>query len=113
MFPTIFGTVRKNNLTRDFRQLLEKCGLYQRHTGWHTLRHTFASHLVMQGTPLKTVAELLGHQSTRMTEIYSHLEPEHLRKSVEKLPFGKKRQVRRKSAKSSERSKRLKVVKEK
>ena len=114
VFPTIFGTVRKNNLGRDFRQELEKCGLYQKGVGWHTLRHTFPSHLVMQGTPLKTVAELLGHQSTRMTEIYSHLALDHLRESIERLPFGKKRHLaRKKSAKSGRRSERLKVVKEK
>lgn len=112
VFPTIYGTVRKNNLTRDFRLLLEKCKLYEKGVGWHTLRHTFASHLVMEGTPLKAVAELLGHQSTRMTEVYSHLAPDHLRDSIEKLPFGRKRQARKKSAKSRQISKKLKVVKE-
>jgi integrase len=110
VFPTIYGTLRKNNLTRDFRQLLEKCGLYRKGIGWHTLRHTFASHLVMPGTPLKTVAELLGHQSTRMTEVYSHLAPDHLRESVEGLPFGEPEEKR--STRSRERSKRLEVVKE-
>ena len=68
----------------------------------------------MQGTPLKAVAELLGHQSTRMTEIYSHLAPDHLRDSVQKLPFGKKKQqLRKKSARRRLTSKKLKVVKEK
>jgi len=91
VFPTVYGTVRRNNLGRDFKNLLKKCGLYEQRTGWHTLRHTFASHLVMKGTPLKTVSELLGHSSTRTTEIYSHLAPDHLREAIEKLSFGKEK----------------------
>lgn len=51
----------------------------------HTLRHTFASHLVMKGTPLHTVARLLGHSSTTTTEIYSHLSPDHLQTAVNQL----------------------------
>lgn len=49
---------------------------------FHTLRHTFASWLVEEGTPLYTVKELLGHADFSMTQRYSHLAPEALQAAV-------------------------------
>ena len=52
---------------------------------FHTLRHTFASHLVMAGVDLTTVKELMGHKSLSMTLRYAHLAPKHKADSVSKL----------------------------
>jgi integrase len=48
----------------------------------HDLRHSFASALVNKGVPIYDVQKLLGHQSIKTTERYSHLAPERLRTSV-------------------------------
>jgi integrase len=45
---------------------------------FHTLRHTFASWHVQNGTPLFTLRDLLGHHSISMTERYSHQDPKGL-----------------------------------
>ena len=52
---------------------------------FHTLRHTFASWLAIQGTPIYTIKELMGHKTLAMTERYAHLIPDAKREAVEKL----------------------------
>lgn len=52
---------------------------------WHDLRHTFASRLVMKGTDLRTVQDLMGHKTITMTQRYAHLSPEHQREAVQRL----------------------------
>lgn len=52
---------------------------------WHDLRHTFASRLTMQGTPLRVVQSLMGHGSIVTTTRYSHMEPGFERAAVERL----------------------------
>lgn len=61
------------------------------HIGWHTLRHSFASHLVMHNRSMKEVQELLGHSDFKQTLRYAHLAPSVKRDAVEMLdrPVGR------------------------
>jgi len=56
-----------------------------REIGWHVLRHTFASHLVMRKRSLKETQELLGHSDIKQTMRYAHLSPDVKREAVAAL----------------------------
>ena len=45
------------------------------YTGVHVLRHTFCSHLAMQGAPARAIQELAGHKDLKTTQRYMHLSP--------------------------------------
>jgi site-specific recombinase XerD len=80
------GRIYKNRLRKRFMTLTKKLG-FGEITKIHTLRHTFASHLVMKGVDLPTLKKLMGHSDIDTTMIYSHLTEKHVDDAVKRLEF--------------------------
>lgn len=64
--------------------LVQKAGI-KKTVSPHTFRHSFATHLIEGGANLRAVQEMLGHESITTTEIYTHLDREFLRKTLEQF----------------------------
>jgi len=77
------GRLTTRSLGRILERYLREAGLV-RHASPHTLRHSFATHLLDRGADLRSVQELLGHAHLTTTQIYTHISIERLRDSYEK-----------------------------
>ena len=86
MFVNKFG---RRLTTRSVARMLEKylrlTGLDRRTTP-HSLRHSFATHLLDRGADIRSVQELLGHKSLVTTQIYTHVSTARLRARLRKGP---------------------------
>ncbi|MFT8593202.1 MAG: site-specific tyrosine recombinase XerD [Bifidobacterium sp.] len=81
----VFLNTRGHRLSRQsvweiVQETAARAGL-SRKTHPHTLRHSFATHLIQGGADVRTVQELLGHASVTTTQIYTHVSPETLKES--------------------------------
>jgi len=82
----VFLNRRGSRLSRVYvfmliKQLAELAGI-KKVISPHTLRHSFATHLVEGGADLRAVQEMLGHESITTTEIYTHLDREYLKEVI-------------------------------
>ena len=86
--PSLFVNHRGERLTRQWvwtilKTYAQKAGIPQNITP-HTLRHSFATHLLQNGASLRHVQELLGHSSISTTQVYTHLTNGYVEKEYEK-----------------------------
>lgn len=80
------GQYSKTSIQKIFKRALKASGITQPATV-HTLRHSFATHLLERGVNLRYIQTLLGHNSSKTTEIYTHISNKNLAKISSPLDF--------------------------
>ncbi|NNE66313.1 MAG: site-specific tyrosine recombinase XerD [Pyrinomonadaceae bacterium] len=84
LFVSGLGTPITRQTIFDFiKKYAQKAGLED--VSPHTLRHSFATHLMQRGADSRSVQAMLGHADISTTQIYTHMTDQHLRKSYEKF----------------------------
>lgn len=84
------GKISRMAVFNIIKELAQKAGIHK-NISPHTFRHSFATHLVEGGANLRAVQQMLGHESITTTEIYTHLDRDFLRDTVDRfLPKPKK-----------------------
>lgn len=78
------GSYTASSINQILRKNSAKAGLAQRVTA-HMLRHSFATHMLEKGVSLRHIQEILGHKSSRTTEIYTHVTSDAMRNLVNPL----------------------------
>lgn len=84
LFVTPLGRPINRQIIYNFiREYAEKCGLEG--VSPHTLRHSFATHLIQNRADIRSVQQMLGHSDISTTQIYTHITDAHLKKSYDQF----------------------------
>ena len=84
LFVTPLGKPLNRQIIYDFvREYAEKCGL--KGVSPHTLRHSFATHLIQNRADIRSVQQMLGHSDISTTQIYTHITDAHLKRSYDQF----------------------------
>lgn len=84
LFVTPLGRpLNRQIIHKSVKEYADKCGLPD--VSPHTLRHSFATHLVQNSADIRSVQQMLGHADISTTQIYTHMTDAHLRRSYEKF----------------------------
>ncbi len=74
----------KSTLSKSLKIAVEQCNITKRVTA-HTLRHSFATHLLQAGTDIRTIQQLMGHKDLKTTMIYTHIAADHCKNTKSPL----------------------------
>jgi integrase len=86
LFPSPVKGKPLISLPKGYNQAVEDAGLKERGVCFHTLRHTYASFLVIEGVDLPTLQQLMGHSEIKTTMRYAHIGNSHIIQSGAKVP---------------------------
>lgn len=87
LFPCakdLLRPIHPTTIQRALKRAVRRAGITKR-VSPKTLRHSFATHLMEQGTNMRVIQVLLGHAHTRTTEIYTHVAPAHARSPLDAI----------------------------
>ena len=93
VFVTLYAPYTRYKCTSSIFGMVEKCMVVSginyegRHHGPHSLRHSLATNMMSENVPISAIANILGHSSTRTTEIYLTVDETHLKELSLEVPY--------------------------